>query len=144
MGTDKRIEAELFSPFFSQQKLFTSLSYVYSNQKRNLPANIDEIEEPSLDVTQDFVSMTYKENIGELALGYQPTLWQEFKVGARYTDGEIEVSSLPSLGGGAYQRIGGFMSYRLDTLDNFSLPTKGYFVDLQYLVSHDELSLIHI
>ncbi|WP_306416377.1 MULTISPECIES: patatin-like phospholipase family protein [unclassified Vibrio] len=138
MGTDKRIEAELFSPFFSQQKLFTSLSYVYSNQKRNLPANIDEIEEPSLDVTQDFVSMTYKENIGELALGYQPTLWQEFKVGARYTDGEIEVSSLPSLGGGAYQRLGGFMSYRLDTLDNFSLPTKGYFVDLQYLVSHDE------
>lgn len=138
MGTDKRIEAELFSPFFSHHNLFTSASYVYANQKRNLPANIDDIEEPTLDVTQDFVSMTYKENIGELAFGYQPTLWQELKFGGRYTDGEVEISSLPSLGGGSYQRIGGFISYRLDTLDNFSLPTEGYFVDLEYLVSHDE------
>jgi len=137
MGTDKRIEAELFSPFFSQQKLFTSASLVYANQKRNLPFN-GEIEEPSLDATQDFVSMTYKESIGELAFGYQPTLWQELKFGGRYTDGEVEVSSLPSFGGGSYQRIGAFVRYRLDTLDNFSLPTEGYFVDLEYLVSHDE------
>ncbi len=36
--------------------------------------------------------MTYQEYIAELALGYQPTLWQEFKVGARYTDGDIEVA----------------------------------------------------
>ncbi len=42
MGTDKLIEAELYSPFFSSQKLFTSASLVYSNQKRNLPANIDD------------------------------------------------------------------------------------------------------
>ncbi|MEZ9073539.1 patatin-like phospholipase family protein [Vibrio splendidus] len=138
MGTDKLIEAELFSPFFSSHKLFTSASLVYSNQKRNLPANIDDIEEPGLEVTQDYLPMTYKELISELALGYQPTLWQELKVGLRYTDGEIEVASLPSLGGGSYQRSGAFMSYRLDTLDNFSLPTEGYFVDLEYLITHDE------
>ncbi|MEZ9469108.1 patatin-like phospholipase family protein [Vibrio lentus] len=138
MGTDKLIEAELFSPFFSSQKLFTSASLVYSNQKRNLPASIDDIEEPTLDVIQDYLPMTYQEYIGELALGYQPTLWQEFKVGARYTDGDLEVASFPSLGSGGYTRIGGFMSYRLDTLDNFSLPTKGYFVDLEYLISHDD------
>ncbi|MEZ9653995.1 patatin-like phospholipase family protein [Vibrio splendidus] len=138
MGTDKLIEAELFSPFFSSHKLFTSASLVYSNQKRNLPANIDDIEEPGLEVTQDYLPMTYKEFISELALGYQPTLWQELKVGLRYTDGEIEVASLPSLGGGSYQRSGAFMSYRLDTLDNFSLPTEGYFVDLEYLITHDE------
>jgi len=138
MGTDKRIEAELFSPFFSSQKLFTSASLIYSNQKRNLPASFDEIEEPSLEVTKDYFPMTYVEYIGEWALGYQPTLWQELKFGARYTDGEVEVSSLPSLGNGNYNRLGGFVSYRLDTLDNFSLPTEGYFVDLEYLVSHDE------
>ncbi|WP_394247664.1 patatin-like phospholipase family protein [Vibrio profundi] len=138
MGTDKRIEAELFSPFFSSQKLFTSASLIYTNQKRNLPASFDEIEEPSLDVTKDYLPMTYIEYVGEWALGYQPTLWQELKFGARYTDGEVEVSSLPSLGNGGYNRLGGFVSYRLDTLDNFSLPTEGYFVDLEYLVSHDE------
>ncbi|MEL0608581.1 patatin-like phospholipase family protein [Vibrio echinoideorum] len=138
MGTDKLIEAELFSPFFSSHKLFTSASLVYSNQKRNLPANIDDIEEPGLEVTQDYLPMTYKEFISELALGYQPTLWQELKVGLRYTDGDIEVASLPSLGGGSYKRTGAFMSYRLDTLDNFSLPTEGYFVDLEYLITHDK------
>ncbi|WP_373948786.1 patatin-like phospholipase family protein [Vibrio pomeroyi] len=138
MGTDKRIEAELFSPFFSSQKLFTSASIVYSKQNRNLPVDIDEIEEPTLDVTQDYFPMTYSEYIGEIALGYQPTLWQELKFGARYTDGDVEVASLPSLGNGGYKRIGGFISYRLDTLDNFSLPTEGYFVDLEYLVSHDD------
>ena len=138
MGTDKRIEAELFSPFFSSQKLFTSASLAYSNQQRNLPVDIDEIEEPTLDVTQNYFPMSYKEYVGELALGYQPTLWQELKFGARYTDGDVEVSSLPYLGNGGYTRIGGFISYRLDTLDNFSLPTEGYFVDLEYLVSHDD------
>ncbi|UPR51670.1 patatin-like phospholipase family protein [Vibrio cyclitrophicus] len=138
MGTDKRIEAELYSPFFSSQKLFTSASVVYSKENRNLPANIDDIEEPTLDVTKDYLPMTYSEYVGELALGYQPTLWQELKFGVRYTDGDVEVSSLPSLGNGGYKRIGGFMGYRLDTLDNFSLPTKGYFVDLEYLVSHDD------
>ncbi|UOE88073.1 patatin-like phospholipase family protein [Vibrio splendidus] len=138
MGTDKRIEAELYSPFFSSQKLFTSASVVYSKENRNLPADIDgDIEEPTLDVTKDYLPMTYSEYVGELALGYQPTLWQELKFGVRYTDGDVEVSSLPSLGSGGYKRIGGFMGYRLDTLDNFSLPTKGYFVDLEYLVSHD-------
>lgn len=138
MGTDKRIEAELYSPFFSSQKLFTSASIVYSKENRNLPAGIDEIEEPTLDVTQDYVPMSYSEYIGELALGYQPTLWQELKFGVRYTDGDVKVASLPSLGGGSYNRVGGFISYRLDTLDNFSLPTEGYFVDLEYLVSHDD------
>jgi NTE family protein len=138
MGTDKRIEAELYSPFFSSQKLFTSASVVYSKENRNLPADIDDIEEPTLDVTKDYLPMTYSEYVGELALGYQPTLWQELTFGVRYTDGDVEVSSLPSLGSGGYKRIGGFMGYRLDTLDNFSLPTKGYFVDLEYLVSHDD------
>ncbi|CDT90887.1 Putative outer membrane lysophospholipase patatin-like [Vibrio coralliirubri] len=138
MGTDKRIEAELYSPFFSSQKLFTSASVVYSKENRNLPVDIDDIEEPTLDVTKDYFPMTYSEYVGELALGYQPTLWQELKFGARYTDGDVEVASLPSLGNGGYTRIGGFINYRLDTLDNFSLPTEGYFVDLEYLVSHDD------
>lgn len=138
MGTDKRIETELYSPFFSSQKLFTSASIVYSKENRNLSVVEGEVGEPTLEATTDYVPLTYSEYVGELALGYQPTLWQELKFGARYTDGGLEVSSLPSFGNGAYTRIGGFISYRLDTLDNFSLPTEGYFVDLEYLVSHDD------
>lgn len=138
MGTDKRIEAELFSPFLSSQKLFTSASYTYSKQNRNIPASSSGIDEPSLDVTKDFVPLTYLENIGELAFGYQPTLWQELKFGVRYTDGEVESASLSSIGSVKFTRQGAFASYKLDTLDSFSLPTKGYYFDFEYLVSHDE------
>ena len=138
MGTDKLIEVELFSPFFSKEKLFTSASYTYSKQKRNLPASVDAIEKPSLEVTQDFIPLTYLENIGEVAFGYQPTLWQEFKFGARYTDGKVDSSSLSSIGSVDFTRTGAFAAYRLDTLDSFSLPTKGYYFDFEYLVSHDD------
>ena len=37
-----------------------------------------------------------------------------------------------------HKRVGGFINYRIDTLDNYSLPSKGWFLDLDYLVSHDD------
>ena len=139
MGTDKRIEAELFSPFFSSQKLFTSASVVYSKQNRNLSVGSQDVAEPTLDVTQDYLSLNYREYIGEFAIGYQPTLWQELKFGARYKNGHVRIASLPSFGsGGDYTRLGGFLSFRLDTLNDFNLPTEGYFVDLEYFISHDD------
>ncbi len=70
------------------------------------------VEEPTLDVTKDYLPMTYQEYIGELALGYQPTLWQEFKVGL---DTPMVMLRYPRyrLCSGGYTRIGGFTSYRL-------------------------------
>ena len=138
MGTDKRIEAELFSPFFSSQKLFTSASVTYSKQNRNLSIGSQEIAEPTLDVTENYLSLTYSEYIGEFAIGYQPNLWQELRFGVRYKNGQVSMASLPGFGGGDYTRLGGFIRYRLDTLDDFNLPTEGHFVDLEYFVSHDD------
>ena len=136
MGTDKMIEGELYSPFLSSQKTFTTLRMAYSKEKRNAP--FTGFEDTSLEATENFLPVSYTEWIAEAAVGYQQTLWREFKLGIRYSDGEGELSSLPMLGDVAFKRIGAFANYRIDTLDSFSLPTEGVYLDLNYLISHDK------
>ncbi|USD42588.1 patatin-like phospholipase family protein [Vibrio sp. SCSIO 43135] len=135
MGTDKLIEAQLYSPLLSSQKAFTTLGIKYSNDKRNAP--IGGFEDTSLEATKDYLPVTYTEWGAEFALGYQNALWNELKLGVRYVDGEAELSSLPSYLDMEYKRIGGFTSFRIDTLNDFSLPTRGIYLNLEYMVSHD-------
>ncbi|MCV5216067.1 hypothetical protein OFC53_33050, partial [Escherichia coli] len=82
--------------------------------------------------------VTYDDFTTELAIGIQPTLWQELRFGARYSTGDIELSTLASAGKLDFERRGLFANYRLDTLDDFAFPTRGLLVDLEYLVSHDQ------
>ena len=136
MGTDKLIEAELYSPVLSSQELFVSSKLNYNNENRNWP--FTEIENPDIGSVYDFLPVSYTEFITELSAGVQPTLWQEFRIGGRYTKGGIEASTIGSAGTFDYQRLGVFANYRLDTLDDFAFPTRGMLIDLDYLVSHDK------
>ncbi|QFQ76339.1 patatin-like phospholipase family protein [Vibrio harveyi] len=137
MGTDKLIEAELYSPVLSSQELFVSGKLNYNTENRNLPLD-DEFENPDIGSVYDYLPFSYTEFITELAAGVQPTLWQEFRVGGRYTKGTIEASTIQSAGNLDYERLGLFANYRLDTLDDFAFPTRGMLIDLDYLVSHDK------
>lgn len=136
MGTDKLIEAEFHSPFFSSQQTFTSLKVTYHNEKRNAP--ISGFDDTSLEATKNYFPVTFNKWETEWALGYQDTLWRRFKIGARYSDGKGQFSTLPSLGDVQFKRLGAFANYRVDTLDNYSLPRKGFYLDLDYLISHDD------
>ncbi|MFM2658380.1 patatin-like phospholipase family protein [Vibrio owensii] len=135
MGTDKLIEAELYSPVLSSQQLFVSSKVNYNTENRNLS---DNFENPDIGSVYDYLPVSYTEFITELAAGVQPTLWQEFRVGGRYTKGAIEASTFQSFGELDYERLGVFANYRLDTLDDFAFPTHGMLIDLDYLVSHDK------
>jgi NTE family protein len=86
----------------------------------------------------DFLPVSYSDFTSELSIGLQPTLWQELRLGARYSTGSIELSTLASAGNLDFDRLGAFASYRLDTLDDFAFPTRGLLVDLEYFVSHDK------
>lgn len=136
MGTDKLIEGELYSPILSGQKAFMTLGLSYKKEKRNAP--VSGFGDTSLEATNNFLPISFMEWEADVALGYQQTLWSEFKVGLRFTDGDGQFSTLPTLGDIAFKRIGAFASYRIDTLDSFSLPTKGIYLDLNYLISMDE------
>ncbi|HAS6761585.1 TPA: serine protease [Vibrio parahaemolyticus] len=134
MGTDKLIEAELYSPVLSSQEFFVAGKLAYSSEGRNLPVSDDD---SSLSSVNDFLPVSYTEFVSEIAIGIQPTLWQELRLGGRYSSGSIELSTLASVGNLDFERKGLFANYRLDTLDDFAFPTRGLLVDLEYLVSHD-------
>ena len=136
MGTDKMIEGELYSPFLSGQKTFTTFKLAYTKEKRNAP--FTGFEDTSLEATENYLPVSYTEWVAEAAIGYQQTLWRELKLGVRYTDGDGELSSLPLLGDVKFKRLGAFANYRIDTLDSFSLPTEGIYLDLNYLISRDK------
>ncbi|WP_408690860.1 patatin-like phospholipase family protein [Vibrio sp. TBV020] len=136
IGTDKLIEAELYSPLFSSQKTFTKLGLTYNNEKRNAP--LLGFEDTSLSATENYIPVAYTEWVAEWALGYQDTLWRRFMLGARYTDGKGELASIPLYGDVSFRRMGAFANYRIDTLDDYSLPRTGFYLDLDYLISHDE------
>ncbi|MDA3139344.1 patatin-like phospholipase family protein [Vibrio metschnikovii] len=138
LGTDKQLEAELYSPLFSSQKTFVSFTARYRDDNRQLPFD-DGFENTGLSVTRNYVPITYLTLTGEAALGYQQTLWRQLRVGARYVDGQVQPSTAPDYGNGTFTRQGVFINYRIDSLDNFSLPREGNYIDLEYFISHDKV-----
>ncbi len=138
MGTDKRLEAELYSPLFATQKTFVTVSGDYNNVRRNVPTT--GFDNTDLEATKSYVPVSYVDWVGEVAIGYQGALWRQIKLGLRYTQGDLELSNLPEAGDVAYIRQGIFANYRVDTLDSFSLPREGVYFDLEYLISHDDVT----
>lgn len=140
-GTDKRVEAEFYSPFFLHQDLFSTLGATYTNERRKVLCQLNDAKNeclmPALEGSSDFIPVSYQNWQGEAAIGYQPTLWQTVTLGLKFSKGESLLTSLPSAGVFDFERKGGFINYQLDTLDNFTLPTKGWYINAEYLLSRD-------
>ncbi|OEF24616.1 patatin-like phospholipase family protein [Vibrio rumoiensis] len=143
IGSDKLLGVELYIPMTYDQTLFFVASGTYSDEKSNLfiseslERDIDGNINTQLSDTENSLPVDYVKWIGDIAFGLQPALWQEFRVGLRYTDGKTSLTGLPSFGETDYTRQGAYLSYRFDTLDDISFPTKGFFVDFEYLLSKD-------
>lgn len=138
IGTEKLAATQLFMPFTADQQFFSSLGVAYHVTDRDQRLFEDE---PSLEDTSNYFGITaltarYHDWVFEGALGWQPALWSEFKVGARYYDSDIEV--LNSSIGGDYKRRMVFAGLTLDTLDNKDFPRKGHFLSAEYAYSYDK------
>ncbi len=138
LGTDRAISLNWSSPFFTNQYLLNLFSISYSKDKKNTPIG-GLAAETSLDMTDNSISTTYTDFKGEAALGFQPHLWQEARFGLRYINGDVGVTNAPDFGNADYVRKGAFVRYRLDTLDDFSLPTNGLLLDFEYFISDDSV-----
>nr|VVV03109.1 putative NTE family protein [Aliivibrio wodanis] len=133
LGTDKLISAELYTPFLVNQLLFTSLKSIYSVEKKKFSLSGNELGS----IDNDF-SLEYSNFIFEGAVGLQGHLWSDFRVGGRYTKGEITSKTFFKIDAD-YTREGMFAQYRLDTLDDYTFPTKGFYINSEYLYSHDNV-----
>ncbi len=138
LGTDRKAELLWSSPFLRSTYLINLASISYSKDQKHTPLEGLDFGS-SLDMTDNSLSTTYTDWSGEVALGIQPQLWQEAYIGLRYIDGEANFTTVPMFGNAQYTRRGAFLRYRLDTLDEFSLPTSGMLVDLEYFVSDDSI-----
>lgn len=145
IGTDKFFGVELYVPMTYDQNYFLVTSATYSDEKSNffIPEGFGTMAQADdgavhLSDTDNALPIDYVKWVGDLAVGYQPTLWQELRVGIRYTDGNTSLTGLPDFGETNYTRQGVYARYRLDTLDDFSFPTKGFYADAEYLYSFDE------
>lgn len=133
LGTDKLISAELYTPFLVNQLLFTSFKSAYSVEQKKLPLSGNELGS----IDHGF-SLEYSDLVFEGAIGLQGHLWSDLRVGGRYTTGEVAFTSLSDFNA-SYHREGIFAQYRLDTLDDFTFPTKGFYIKAEYLYSHDDV-----
>lgn len=140
MGTDRRIALEYFRPLSQDQTIFSSASLIYQKEERQFSEL--SMEDVGLGITDNYYAASYIELVGELALGYQYNPWDEIKLGLLASDGEASLSTLPSWGDMQYQRKGLFARYRLDTLDNYSFPSHGWYLDLDYMLSNDRADII--
>ncbi|SMS01287.1 NTE family protein RssA [Vibrio mangrovi] len=138
MGSNRKIFAEYYAPITQDQKVFSTLSVNYRKDDLNVPQS--GFENIGLGASKDYLPATYTVTEGEVALGYQYRLWDEFKFGLRFGDGDASYSTLPSYGDMDFERRGVFARYRVDTLDSYTLPNHGFFLNLDYLVSDDQVA----
>lgn len=138
IGTDKLVEAELYSPLWSDQKVFATAKVRLTDERRSMP--VTGFDDTTLSASRNFLPVDYEAVMGELGIGYQDTLWRGFKIGGRYTEGSANYSTLPDYADMDFTRQGVFFNYRVDSLDDFSLPRDGFYINLEYLISHDDLS----
>lgn len=139
LGSDRLASVEWFSPSFFTRKLFSTLELGYRNDNKRISVEGFEAK-TTLDSTENYLDISYTDLELEATVGVQPELWTDVRFGLRYTDGTAELSTIPSMGDMDYTRKGAFVSYRLDTLDDYSFPTRGGYLNLEYLLSDDAVS----
>jgi NTE family protein len=135
MGTDRRIAVEYYRPNVFEQQYFASAGLKYQNELRKF--SDEDIEVVGLTASENYYEVSYIELVGEIAIGYQSHPWDEFKFGLRATYGEAGFSTLPSSDDMDYDRLGAFINYRFDTLDNSKFPRSGVYFDMDYMRTRD-------
>ncbi|WP_375749795.1 patatin-like phospholipase family protein [Vibrio sp. HN007] len=135
LGTERRASLNFSSPFYYSQKWFNSFGVSYIKEDRYTQENYLD-EEVTLGMHENSNKSDVEEVEFEGAIGIQPTLWQEARVGVRYVKGGLT----PSSGSIDYKRKGVFGRYRIDTLDDYSMPHKGFLINIEYFASDDTLS----
>ncbi|SHO55311.1 patatin-like phospholipase family protein [Vibrio quintilis] len=137
MGTDRKLQAEYYLPVTQTQNIFSTVTADYAKEVRAVPyfgfRHID------LTATKNYLPVTYLTVGLETAIGYRYRPWDEFKLGVRYKYGKARMTTLSFVGAVDLKRVGLFGRYRLDTLDDFALPSHGLFINFDYFLSNDEM-----
>ncbi|WP_325891604.1 patatin-like phospholipase family protein [Grimontia sp. NTOU-MAR1] len=133
LGSDKKVQAELYLPFSAEQTFFAEILGGLEVRERNV--YLREAEPvPGSDIFT--VGTRYSEFIGDISIGWQPQLWGEFKLGYRHLIGEEKIAG--GFENQDYERAMPYLSFTLDTLDNRVFPNYGAYIDASLGYARDE------
>jgi NTE family protein len=129
IGSEYALFTEFHQPFGSTLKYFVNPIIGYRERLVNIVQNSD-------------VAATYRieEKPVEISFGREFGTWGEARVGVRYSDGEAkrEVGG-PSFSDLPFNRGETFVRLSSDELDDFNIPLKGSFFDMEWLGSREGL-----
>jgi NTE family protein len=129
IGSEYALFTEFHQPFGSTLKYFVNPIIGYRERLVNIVQNSD-------------VAATYRieEKPVEISFGREFGTWGEARVGVRYSDGEAkrEVGG-PSFSDLLFNRGETFVRLSSDELDDFNIPLKGSFFDMEWLGSREGL-----
>lgn len=129
LGTDPQFGAELYQPFSAGSPFFYSPRFVIGQRNVNAFGGNDNIARLRLTETRAAVD-------AGVALG---TIG-EIRAGIYRGGGEARVKvGDPSLPNIDFETGGGFLRFRIDTLDNAQFPRRGSFVNLDWNAARDSL-----
>ncbi|MBM7037839.1 patatin-like phospholipase family protein [Vibrio ulleungensis] len=135
IGTDKSLGFDFYSPLLDNQAIFGNLLVQYTEEERRRLFTLGDIED--LSQIEDYLPVTYTKFKTEVSAGFQPELWADLSVGLRYTKGDAAYSITNSVDEVDFETKSIFVRYVFDTLDSYSLPTKGWYLNLEYAVVDD-------
>jgi NTE family protein len=129
IGSEYALFTEFHQPFGSTLKYFLNPIIGYRERLVNIVQNSD-------------VAATYRieEKPVEISFGREFGTWGEARVGVRYSDGEAkrEVGG-PSFSDLLFNRGETFVRLSSDELDDFNIPLKGSFFNVEWLGSREGL-----
>jgi NTE family protein len=129
IGSEYALFTEFHQPFGSTLKYFVNPIIGYRERLVNIVQNSD-------------VAATYRieEKPVEISFGREFGTWGEARVGVRYSDGEAkrEVGG-PSFSDLLFNRGETFVRLSSDELDDFNIPLKGSFFNVEWLGSREGL-----
>ncbi|UTM58849.1 patatin-like phospholipase family protein [Photobacterium sp. CCB-ST2H9] len=135
-GSDKRIASELYVPFTSDQEWFSVLGMAYDVTNTHVTVSG---EEPDLRKIDDFLAARFSDVSIDSSIGWQPALWQEFRLGYLFGNGETEFPGILQLGREKRSSRRIYLRYNLDTLDDFTLPKDGHYFLAEVASSDDSV-----
>ncbi|NAW87777.1 patatin-like phospholipase family protein [Photobacterium halotolerans] len=135
-GSDKRVATELYVPFTNDQEWFAVMGIDYDVTNTHVAVSG---EEPNLKNIDNFIAARFSDVYIDSSLGWQPALWQEFRLGYLFGDGDTQFPGILNLGDQDRNSRRLYLRYNLDTLDDFTLPNNGHFFLAEIASSDDSV-----
>ncbi|OOE97030.1 hypothetical protein BZG77_10130 [Salinivibrio sp. IB643] len=138
LGSDTRIDSQFEWPITLMPSIYTRAGGYYETQKRNISS--DEImSQYGISEVYEYIPVDISRWRWDFSLGAHFSRDKNIELGGRFIDGGINLPSYVGKKDIHYERYGVFANYRIDTLDSYTFPSSGMYLDAEIFFSQDSI-----